>query len=246
MEAFKICNLRLDRLGRRPYGPYLGISLGLCLIPWHCKWGVSYPQSASLGKKALNGTKSPLRLEWLLPLMLVWSAWEPAGGRRGAQSREDLIHHWDFTETQVSSLRLHWDPGWLSHDVWLPGLGWHWQSFVPRPGDSPGWWLGLVHHHPRAHTCSCLQLCSDSWLHNAENSICRFNLWWWIIFALSTNWELNPVMQRPENISKHSSCDLWCWKIVRYKKYFSFKLTVASLSSLNSILLARGGWEQFN
>ena len=33
MEAFKICNLRLDRLGRRPYGPYLGISLGLRLIP---------------------------------------------------------------------------------------------------------------------------------------------------------------------------------------------------------------------
>ena len=27
MEAFKICNLILDRLGRRPYGPYLGLRL---------------------------------------------------------------------------------------------------------------------------------------------------------------------------------------------------------------------------
>ena len=144
--------------------------------------------------------------------------------------------HWDSTETRGDFPMMCGSPGWAGTDRAL---------FLGRV-TAPAWWLGLVHHYPRAHTCTSLQHCSDSWLHNAENSICRFNLWWWIIFALSTNWELNPVMQRPENISKHSSCDLWCWKILRLtKKYFSIKLTVASLSSLYNILL-RGGWEQFN
>ena len=210
MEAFKICNLRLDQLWRRPY-----YSLAM-MRAW-----VSPPDIVSkvaMGTKALNDMKSPLRLGWLLFASKCWSdQTETQWGDGGeSQYRAERISY--ITPTSLRLRWAHWDSTETMGDFPMmcgsPGLGWHWQSFIPLPGDSPG--PGLVTSLSSSLSQgSHLQHCSHSWLHNAENSICRFNLWWWIIFALSTNWELNPVMQRPENISKHSSCDLWCWKILR-------------------------------
>ena len=180
-----------------------------------------------MGTKAFTDMKSPVAWAGWLVASKCWSD-QTGAQRESVQSREDLIHHPDFTELIETPLGA-----WVTFP-WC---------VAPRPGlaltelySSGGWQHGLVTEFSSSLSqASHLQHCSHSWLHNAENSICRFNLWWWIIFALSTNWELNPVMQRPENISKHSSCDLLMLKNSEMQKYSSFKLTSVACTKYNDI-----------
>ena len=184
-----------------------------------------------MGTKAFTDMKSPVAWASCLVATKCWSD-QTGAQRESVRSREDPIHHPDFTELIETPLGA-----WVTFP-WC---------VAPRPGlaltelySSGGWQPGLVTELSSSLSqASHLQHCSHSWLHNAENSICRFNLWWWIIFALSTNWELNPVMQRPENISKHSSCDLWCSKILRYK---NIPASSSSQLPVQCIMIFHEGW----
>ena len=125
----------------------LAITLDRSLCCWQCKWSVHTVH----GNESVHWHEDSCGLGWL-------AVWLPLNvglirlGPSGSQSRAERISY--ITQTSLSSLRLHWEHGWLSHDVWLPGLGWHWQSFIPLAGDSTAWLLSLVHHYPRPHTCS--------------------------------------------------------------------------------------------
>lgn len=105
----------------------------------------------SMGTKALNDMKSPLRLGWL-PINVGLIRLRPSGGTAGSPSPEQRGSH--------TSPRLHWDWSELMETPLRPWVTFPWCVAPPAPAGTdrvlflwpvtaPAWLPALVHHYPR-------------------------------------------------------------------------------------------------